>query len=879
MRFGFSSLIMKFGCPYCGQRVSATPDFCGTEATCPGCERTFIVPDFAEESPAPAPVEAKASQPLVRPPAQPIPKAGPGQNRVAPPKPSAGPAYRPVAAPASIPPRRAAAPGGAYRFQLEPSRLTAKERARFIACLGGQAQPRPLWSVPAPEDESWKVSLPSGLATLLGMALVGGDILQGWPWIVGWFVAAALVIAGLVGWRRSVRHAARLGFPAGTYLFASDLIEARDGVCTLYSFEQLQEVRPRPARGGNTTESEVDFVFPREVVAIRMPGRQTAQITIDKFWPLRENLLVHAASGDWAQVAAADPLHEARASAGWAQACQPQAAPPLSTVTTIETKGTPGFLGIPSAVLRWGLIGGLVLGPALWFASNLGREALAFSRAQSRDTVAAWEEYLKRDQPAHYLEARQTFLPRAALRAAKKEDSADALRTFLAKYGDSTAAADGQAALHAIYTQAAEHMKVDAPVASRDAVLALLQWLDAHRTNDVAVRFGSSAEYQMKALDDFIQMFTEERRLRTALVPVAPSLSHEVISRHEDEVVAQIKAGFATLLRPDLVSLHKGGTFSGNASALDAPAFTLVCIAEPLPEIVADLDSEKMYLRLAFKLEFNLVVPGSPPYTLAFNVTFADKVPRARGRDNLYDSMMNYAFEEAEQKIAANLFPQHLPERKTELMEVATIRRDPSRAVASATGFCISPDGYIATAAHFTSAVSSYKIVTKSGPVEARLVASDVERDLAILKVERTFPTALALRPSEKVKLGESIATIGFPQTQLQGREPKIGKGEVASLAGLRDDPTQFQVSVPIQPGNSGGPLLDLNGNVVGVVVAELREAQAVNYAVKSQYLAELCRTVPALRALPEPLSGVPPAFEDMVERVRQATVLIEGYQ
>ena len=88
-----------------------------------------------------------------------------------------------------------------------------------------------------------------------------------------------------------------------------------------------------------------------------------------------------------------------------------------------------------------------------------------------------------------------------------------------------------------------------------------------------------------------------------------------------------------------------------------------------------------------------------------------------------------------------------------------------------------------------------------------------------------------------------------------------------------------FQISVPLQPGNSGGPLLDLNGNVVGVVVMVLRNAQEVNYAVKSKYLLDLCAKVPELRAPAAPVDGAPPAFENMIDRVRQSTVLILGSQ
>jgi serine protease Do len=113
----------------------------------------------------------------------------------------------------------------------------------------------------------------------------------------------------------------------------------------------------------------------------------------------------------------------------------------------------------------------------------------------------------------------------------------------------------------------------------------------------------------------------------------------------------------------------------------------------------------------------------------------------------------------------------------------------------------------------------------------------------------------LPIASSRAVRLGNSVATVGFPNIGLQGFAPKFARGEIAALSGAGDDARYFQISVPVQRGNSGGALVDERGNVVGVVSAKLNARAAflssgslpenVNYAVKSSFLLSFLESVP----------------------------------
>jgi S1-C subfamily serine protease len=201
------------------------------------------------------------------------------------------------------------------------------------------------------------------------------------------------------------------------------------------------------------------------------------------------------------------------------------------------------------------------------------------------------------------------------------------------------------------------------------------------------------------------------------------------------------------------------------------------------------------------------------------------------------------------------------------------------------TGFFITDNGYLLTCFHVVVRARSIQVGTERGLFNAELVQSDFDKDVALLKVAGTF-SSLPLVSSNSVNFGEAVFTIGFPDPYLQGWQPKVTRGEISSLSGMQDDTNHYQISVPVQPGNSGGALMDESGNVVGLVQGTLKEPlaffvsgampQNVNYAIKSSVAKTLLDSVPGgpLKLKPEFLTG-DRKFEDVVQASRDAVVVV----
>ncbi len=204
------------------------------------------------------------------------------------------------------------------------------------------------------------------------------------------------------------------------------------------------------------------------------------------------------------------------------------------------------------------------------------------------------------------------------------------------------------------------------------------------------------------------------------------------------------------------------------------------------------------------------------------------------------------------------------------------------RAIGS--GFFVTRDGYLVTNHHVVKDAQKIEVKYRDQVLPAKVVADDEADDLAVLKVEGGNFQPLAISRKGTADLGQEVFTIGFPNIQMQGVEPRYTDGKISSLAGMQDDPSEYQISVPVQPGNSGGPLCDAHGEVVGIVVARLNDRamletsgmvpQNVNYAVKARLAVQLLQKVKGLA----PFQNQGALADSPVKTVQNAIVMVLIY-
>jgi S1-C subfamily serine protease len=180
---------------------------------------------------------------------------------------------------------------------------------------------------------------------------------------------------------------------------------------------------------------------------------------------------------------------------------------------------------------------------------------------------------------------------------------------------------------------------------------------------------------------------------------------------------------------------------------------------------------------------------------------------------------------------------------KTKSKRAAAPSRGP-KLRATGTGFYVARDGSLITNNHVIAACSEMRISDGANGILAKVIAVDPERDLALLQAPKPVD-AVAVFRSDKNRLGENVVVVGFPLSGLLSSDPIVTAGIVSALAGMRDDQRELQISAPVQPGNSGGPLFDGSGRIAGVVVATLDTVQLaraigvvpenVNFAIKAE--------------------------------------------
>jgi S1-C subfamily serine protease len=193
------------------------------------------------------------------------------------------------------------------------------------------------------------------------------------------------------------------------------------------------------------------------------------------------------------------------------------------------------------------------------------------------------------------------------------------------------------------------------------------------------------------------------------------------------------------------------------------------------------------------------------------------------------------------------------------------------------TAFAIRPDGYLLTALHVVKNATDIEVVCPDGGKQTAVI--DRYSDATDLAVLRTSPGVnlphLTLADPKELRVGQRVFTVGFPATNVLGNDPKYTEGVISALSGLGGDASYLQITVPVHSGNSGGPLLNERGEIVGVVIATAAPLpflkgtgnlpQNVNWAIKGQL------------ALPlfDPSGASSPDRRPAVERALKATCFV----
>jgi S1-C subfamily serine protease len=203
-----------------------------------------------------------------------------------------------------------------------------------------------------------------------------------------------------------------------------------------------------------------------------------------------------------------------------------------------------------------------------------------------------------------------------------------------------------------------------------------------------------------------------------------------------------------------------------------------------------------------------------------------------------------------------------------------------ARRVSSGTGFVVAPDRVL-TNQHVVDGCDRILARTADGRWLAATPPARVDAaiDLALLTIPGNPGPTLAFRGAPAIRRGEGVVAYGFPLAGLLSADPKLTLGVINALGGIGNDQNNFQISAEVQPGNSGGPLLDMQGHVVGVVVAKLdsrrvQNVDNVNFAVKGEVAQAFLRRA-GLQYRTEETRGADRSAADVGEIAHRSTVLL----
>jgi S1-C subfamily serine protease len=266
--------------------------------------------------------------------------------------------------------------------------------------------------------------------------------------------------------------------------------------------------------------------------------------------------------------------------------------------------------------------------------------------------------------------------------------------------------------------------------------------------------------------------------------------------------------------------------------------------------------------------------PSATPLLYKAKWVMADKSENNNYYLTFENGLFNLLSDDNEKNLYIKMFPS----------ATYNIANSPSEGVSSGTGYAISSNGYIVTNHHVTNGANSIKIRGINGDFSktytAKVIIEDKNNDLSIIKIEDqsfsslgTIPYIIANRSPD---VGSSVFVLGYPLRATMGDEVKLTNGIISSKSGFQGDVTSYQITAPVQPGNSGGPLFDEKGNIIGIINAKHTGAENASYAIKSSYLLNLIDLMPTPLKLQTISAVAGKPLTEQVKILKKFTYIIE---
>lgn len=251
--------------------------------------------------------------------------------------------------------------------------------------------------------------------------------------------------------------------------------------------------------------------------------------------------------------------------------------------------------------------------------------------------------------------------------------------------------------------------------------------------------------------------------------------------------------------------------------------------------------------------------------------------------------LLEYSYEVGQEELS-KLWKDKYQNGLREFREFKWIKTYPTQEIfqikqkSSGTGFAITSNGIIVTCNHVIE--DADKIVVRGVNNDfnlvytAKIISVDKNNDLALIQIDdplfKTISNIPYLISEKTIDVGSNVFALGYPLRSSMGDEIKLTNGIISSKSGFKGDITTYQISVPVQPGNSGGPLFDDNGNLVGIVNARHLQAENASYAIKSNYLLNLLESLSTLPKLTITNTLSAKTLTEKTKAIKNYTYIIE---